>query len=129
MDHEQREHLNLAYRWFCRLGLNDKVPDHSTFSKNRHGHFRESNLLGFAVRRADRHKRPARRGQGRENGSVDFLIGAGRRIVAPKRDFIKDRGEYRPPANSAERIDMRGNHDTGLKTYLLLRHAIDFAGE
>ena len=34
-------HLNLAYRWFCRLGLKDKVPDHSTFSKNRHGRFRE----------------------------------------------------------------------------------------
>jgi transposase len=30
-------HLNLAYRWFCRLGLGDAVPDHSTFSKNRHG--------------------------------------------------------------------------------------------
>jgi transposase len=30
-------HLNLAYRWFCRLGLEDTVPDHSTFSKNRHG--------------------------------------------------------------------------------------------
>jgi transposase len=36
-------HLNLAYRWFCRLGLDDKVPDHSTFSKNRNGRFRESN--------------------------------------------------------------------------------------
>jgi transposase len=35
-------HLNLAYRWFCRLGLEDKVPDHSTFSKNRHGRFRDS---------------------------------------------------------------------------------------
>src|SRR5438445_12086773 len=35
-------HLNLAYRWFCRLGLEDTVPDHSTFSKNRHGRFRES---------------------------------------------------------------------------------------
>lgn len=35
-------HLNLAYRWFCRLGLEDKVPDHSTFSKNRHGRFRKS---------------------------------------------------------------------------------------
>lgn len=35
-------HLNLAYRWFCRLGLEDGVPDHSTFSKNRHGRFRES---------------------------------------------------------------------------------------
>jgi transposase len=38
-------HLNLAYRWFCRLGLNGQVPDHSTFSKNRHGRFRESDLL------------------------------------------------------------------------------------
>ena len=38
-------HLNLAYRWFCRLGLNGDVPDHSTFSKNRHGRFRESDLL------------------------------------------------------------------------------------
>ncbi|MCL5059671.1 MAG: transposase [Candidatus Thermoplasmatota archaeon] len=35
-------HLNLAYRWFCRLGLEDAVPDHSTFSKNRHGRFRAS---------------------------------------------------------------------------------------
>jgi transposase len=38
-------HLNLAYRWFCRSGLDGDVPDHSTFSKNRHGRFRESNLL------------------------------------------------------------------------------------
>jgi transposase len=35
-------HLNLAYRWFCRLGLEDAIPEHSTFSKNRHGRFRES---------------------------------------------------------------------------------------
>jgi transposase len=38
-------HLNLAYRWFCRLGLEGKVPDHSTFSLNRHGRFRQSNFL------------------------------------------------------------------------------------
>lgn len=38
-------HLNLAYRWFCRLGLEDAVPDHSTFSKNRHGRFRESDAF------------------------------------------------------------------------------------
>ncbi|SDG32708.1 transposase [Thalassobaculum litoreum] len=38
-------HLNLAYRWFCRLGLEGDVPDHSTFSKTRHGRFRESDLL------------------------------------------------------------------------------------
>ena len=29
-------HLNLVYRWFCRLDLTDRVPDQSTFSKNRH---------------------------------------------------------------------------------------------
>src|SRR5271163_1134560 len=38
-------HLNLGYRWFCRLGLDGSVPDHSTFSKNRHGRFRDSDLL------------------------------------------------------------------------------------
>ncbi len=38
-------HLNLAYRWFCRLDLTDPVPNHSTFSKNRHGRFRDSDLL------------------------------------------------------------------------------------
>ena len=38
-------HLNLAYRWFCRLGMEGDVPDHSTFSKNRHGRFRDCDLL------------------------------------------------------------------------------------
>ena len=38
-------HLNLAYRWFCRLDLDGAVPDHSTFSKNRHGRLRDSDLL------------------------------------------------------------------------------------
>ncbi|WBU62259.1 IS1182 family transposase [Paracoccus albus] len=41
----QEVHLNLAYRWFCRLGLEDKVPDHSTFSKLRHGKFRDSDIF------------------------------------------------------------------------------------
>ena len=38
-------HLNLAYRWFCRLGLDGALPDRSTFSKNRHGRFRQSDLF------------------------------------------------------------------------------------
>lgn len=37
-------HLNLAYRWFCRLGLEGVVPDHSTFTKNRYGRFRENDV-------------------------------------------------------------------------------------
>jgi hypothetical protein len=40
--------LHLAYRWFCRLDLDDKVPDHSTFSVNRHGRFRDSDILRHA---------------------------------------------------------------------------------
>ena len=38
-------HLNLAYRWFCKMDLSDPIPDHSTFSKNRHGRFRDSDVL------------------------------------------------------------------------------------
>ena len=41
----QEVQLNLAYRWFCGLSLEDKVPDHSTFSKNRHGRFANTNLF------------------------------------------------------------------------------------
>ena len=37
--------LHLAYRWFCRLDLDDQVPDHSTFSVSRHGRFRDSDIL------------------------------------------------------------------------------------
>src|SRR6476661_7978951 len=34
--------MHLAYRWFSRLGFEREIPDHSTFSKNRHGRFRQS---------------------------------------------------------------------------------------
>lgn len=37
--------LHLAYRWFCRLDLEDRIPHHSTFSLNRLGRFRESDIL------------------------------------------------------------------------------------
>jgi transposase len=39
--------LNLAYRWFCHLSIEDTVPDHSTFSKNRHGRFRDAEAFRF----------------------------------------------------------------------------------
>src|SRR5262245_8758914 len=41
----QEVELHLAYRWFCKLDLDDKVPHHSTFSENRLGRFRESDVL------------------------------------------------------------------------------------
>ncbi|MDH3821518.1 MAG: transposase [Gammaproteobacteria bacterium] len=39
--------MNLAYRWFCKLKITDQVPHHSTFSKNRHGRFREADTFRF----------------------------------------------------------------------------------
>ena len=37
--------MHLAYRWFTGMGLDEEVPDHSTFSKNRHGRFRDSGIF------------------------------------------------------------------------------------
>ena len=42
--------LHLAYRWFCRLHIDDKVPDHSTFSVNRHGRFRTATFYAKCLR-------------------------------------------------------------------------------
>ena len=36
---------NLAYRWFCKLGIEDGIPDHSVFSRARHERFRQSDAL------------------------------------------------------------------------------------
>jgi transposase len=41
----QEVELHLAYRWFCKLDLDDEIPHHSTFSLNRLGRFRESDVL------------------------------------------------------------------------------------
>ena len=41
----QEVELHLAYRWFCRLDLDDKVRHHSTFSENRLHRFRESDVF------------------------------------------------------------------------------------
>jgi transposase len=58
--------LHLAYRWFCRLDLDDKVPHHSMFCVNRLGRFRESDILRHiferVVVRLDRRAAPAARG-------------------------------------------------------------------
>ena len=37
--------LNLAYRWFCGLGMEDKLPDHSAFSRARNERFRASDIF------------------------------------------------------------------------------------
>lgn len=43
--------MHLAYRWFCRLDLEDRIPHHSTFSENRLGRFRESDVLRHVFER------------------------------------------------------------------------------
>src|SRR4026207_1506085 len=43
----QEVELHLAYRWFCKLDLDDAIPHHSTFSANRLGRFRESDVLRY----------------------------------------------------------------------------------
>ena len=76
-------HLDLAYRWFCRLGLDGKVPVHSTFSKNRHGRFRESNACvtcskpssSVHGRRAGRSRRVRRRRQSDSGGCQQAALG------------------------------------------------------
>ncbi len=37
--------VNLAYRWFCKLSVEDHIPNHSVFSRARHERFRESDAL------------------------------------------------------------------------------------
>ncbi len=47
--------FNLAYRWFCRLGLESDVPDHSSFSKNRHGRFRDAETFRYVFEQVLKH--------------------------------------------------------------------------
>jgi transposase len=37
--------VNLACRWFCKLGIEDAVPDHSAFSRARNERFRDGNVF------------------------------------------------------------------------------------
>ena len=105
--------MNLAYRWFCKLSINDKVPDHSTFSKNRHGRFREAEAFrfvfeqvlkrcmdegliggeGFAVD-ASVVKADANRQKHRDNDDDDW--GSGSRAINEYLDALKEDGSSIP---------------------------------
>ena len=115
-------HLNLAYRWFCRLSLEDKVPDHSTFSKNRHGRFRESDAFrqlfesvlqrcmaeglvggeGFATD-ASVVKADASRQRHREDDDDDWGSGGSRRAV---REYLQALEEDNGPTTSAQKVSL-----------------------
>ena len=47
----QEVELHLAYRWFCKLDLDDEIPHHSTFSANRLDRFRDSDVLRHVFER------------------------------------------------------------------------------
>lgn len=90
-------HLNLAYRWFCRLGLEGDVPDHSTFSKNRHGRFRDSDLLRELFETTVR--RCMKEGLvGGEGFAVDASL---IRADAHRQNGVKAREELEPSARRA----------------------------
>jgi transposase len=114
--------LNLAYRWFCKLSITDKVPDHSTFSKNRHGRFRESEAFrfvfeqvlkrclnegliggeGFAVD-ASVVKADASRQKHHEDDDDDW--GGGSRAIREYLDALREDGSSISPAKKVSRTD------------------------
>lgn len=116
--------LNLAYRWFCRLSITDKVPDHSTFSKNRHGRFRESEAFrfvfeqtikrcieegliggeGFAVD-ASVVKADASRQRYHEDDDDDW--GGGSRAINEYLDALHEDGSSITPAKNVSQTDPR----------------------
>jgi len=57
--------VNLAYRWFCGLNIEDEIPDHSAFSRARNERFRDSDIFRHVFERAPRSSAPARRGRRR----------------------------------------------------------------
>ena len=113
--------LNLAYRWFCKLKITDKVPDHSTFSKNRHGRFRESEAFRYVFEQVLR--RCMEEGLiGGEGFAVDASVvkadaskqkhhdddddwGGGSRAINEYLDALKEDGSSIPPAKKISQTD------------------------
>ncbi|HCF4828279.1 TPA: transposase, partial [Pseudomonas aeruginosa] len=94
-------HLNLAYRWFCRLGLEDEVPNHSTFSKNRHGRFRDSGLFRWLFNEVLRRCMAAGLVKG-EGFAVDASII--KADASRQRGVTGDEVDWRDPALSSRAV-------------------------
>jgi transposase len=110
-------HLNLAYRWFCRLGLEEQVPEHSIFSKNRHGRFRESDTLRFVFEQVLGHC-IAKGLVGGEGFAVDASIIAAdaNRQRGVRRDEVIDWGETTAVTRPVREYLNRLDEDNGYKT-------------
>lgn len=91
-------HLNLAYRWFCRLGLESRVQDRSSLSKNRHGRFAAGNVLRTVIELVVRRCIDA----GLVGGQVRSPIANSRSLGALVRGTII--GRFRPRKPCHDRI-------------------------
>ena len=139
----QEVELNLAYRWFCRLGLEDRVPDHSTFSVNRHGRFRESDILrkvfeevvcrcmavglvgneGFAVD-ASVIEANASRFQRVEGAEVDWT--AEQRASRPVQEYLVALESENPPINPDQKPKAMSPSDPAAAWTTRGRHKVMF---
>ena len=86
--------VNFAYRWFCGLSIEDKIPDHSVFSRARHERFRDSDIF----RRVFEHVVEACIAGGLVGGegfAVDaslIVADANKQRSIPGKDWDKNRG-------------------------------------
>ena len=113
-------HLNLAYRWFCRLGLDGAVPEHSTFSKNRYSRFRESDVYRLLFENVVGQCRSAGL-VGGEGFAVDgTLIGgdAGRDRRVEGVDAIREGNSTRPVRDYLDALDAGNPVHQGDARYL-----------
>jgi transposase len=139
----QEVKVNLAYRWFCGLGLGDKVPHHSTFSVNRLGRFRESDILrkvfeevvcgcmkaglvggeGFAVD-ASVIEANASRFQRVEGAEVDWTPEQRRR--RPVQEFLSALESENPPINPKQKPKAMSPSDPSAAWTTRGRHKVMF---
>jgi transposase len=139
----QEVKVNLAYRWFCGLGLEDKVPHHSTFSVNRHGRFRDSDILrkvfeevvcgcmtaglvggeGFAVD-ASVIEADASRFQRVEGSEVDWTDG--QRASRPVSEYLVALESENPPINPSQKPKAMSPSDPSAAWTTRGRHKVMF---
>jgi transposase len=139
----QEVKMNLAYRWFCGLGLEDRVPDHSTFSVNRHGRFRASDILrkvfeevvcgcktaglvggeGFAVD-ASVIEANASRFQRVKGAEMDWT--AGQQASRPVREYLAALESENPPINPKQKPKAMSPRDPAAAWTTRGRHKVMF---
>ena len=134
---------NLAYKWFCGLGLEAAVPHHSTFSVNRHGRFRESDAFrlvfesvvatcmkvglvggeGFAVD-ASVVEADASRYQRVEGADVDWSDA--QKAQRPVREYIAALESENPPINPDQAPKAMSPSDPAAAWTTRGRHKVQF---